>query len=77
MSATLIPWPRVPIRALVVIPGGEVHRDFAVVRLGGYPIDGGLKPIQGRLEYVLRRLQDDPRGLPVTVHPECRRRAAA
>ena len=77
MSAALIPWPRVPLRALVVIPGGEIDRDFAVVRLGGYPIDGGLEQIQGSLATVLRRLQDDPRGLPVTVHPECRRRAAA
>ncbi len=77
MSATLITWPRVPLRALVVIPAGEIDRDFVVVRLGGFAIDGGLDDIQGPLATVLRRLQDDPRGLPVTVHPECRRRAAA
>ncbi|OBX20289.1 hypothetical protein A9995_00720 [Erythrobacter sp. QSSC1-22B] len=76
-SSTIIPWTRVPLRAFVVIPGDEIGRDFVLVRQGGYPIDGGLEPMQGPLATVLRHLRDDPRGLPVTIHPECRRRAAA
>jgi hypothetical protein len=75
MSAKLIPFPRTPLRAFVVIPGDEVTRDWCRVKAGGYPIDGAPRVSEGPLYLVLYRLQEDPRGLPVTVHPECRRRA--
>jgi hypothetical protein len=75
MSAALIPFPRTPLRAFVVIPADEITRDWCEVRAGGWPIEGGPRIIEGPLYLVLRRLQDDPRGLPVSVHPECRRRA--
>jgi len=74
MSAALIPFPRTPIRALVVVPGDDPKRDWCRVVSGGYFFEGEA-PREGPLYLVLRRLQDDPRGLPVTVHPECRRRA--
>jgi hypothetical protein len=75
MSADLIPFPKTPIRSFVVIPGDEVTRDWCKVKIGGYPADEGPCVSEGPLYLVLRRLQDDPRGLPVAVHPECRRRA--
>jgi hypothetical protein len=76
MSALLIPFPRVPVRAFVVVPDAEVTRDICRVVPGGYAIDGELPwPARGRLSTVLFELRADPRGLPVTVHPECKRRA--
>lgn len=74
MSADIIPFPRVPIRALVVIPAAEPHLDLCRVVHGGYVFDG--PPLRrGRLATVLRDLRCEGRGLPVTVHPECERRA--
>lgn len=75
MSAALIAFERTPLRAFVVIPGDEIGRDFCRVRPAGWPIDGEPSVTQGTLAYVLWHLQADPRGLPVAVHPECRRRA--
>ena len=67
MSAALIPFPRTPLRAFVVIPGDEIGRDWCKVNAGGWPIDGAPRVSEGPLYLVLRRLQDDPRGLPVAV----------
>lgn len=76
MSAEIIPFPRVPLRAFVVVPDERPSRDICRVVRGGYPIDGEtLWPERGSLMAVLFNLRADPRGLPVTVHPECRRRA--
>lgn len=75
MSATVLPFPRVPIRALVVVPADEPHRDLCRVIHGGYAFDGPPL-VRGRLEVVLRELRAEGRGLPVTVHPECERRQA-
>jgi hypothetical protein len=75
MSAALIPFPKTPIRAFVVVPGDEVTRDWCTVKVGGYAVEAGPCVTRGPLAYVLYHLQADPRGLPVAVHPECRRRA--
>lgn len=74
MSADIVPFPRVPVRALVVIPDDKPHLDVCRVVPGGYAFDGRTH-YRGRLETVLFHLRADPRGLPVTVHPECKRRA--
>lgn len=77
MSAKIIPFLRVPLRAFVVVPDDQPSRDICRVVVGGYAIDGGLPcPSRGQLKTVLRELRADPRGLPVTVHPECKRRAS-
>lgn len=76
MSAEILSFPRVPVRAFVVVPDERPSRDICRVVHGGYTIDGEMPwPTRGRLEIVLFNLRADPRGLPVTVHPECRRRA--
>ena len=76
MSAKITPFPRGPIRAFVVVPDDQPSRDICRVVVGGYAIEGGLPwPSRGQLKTVLRELRADPRGLPVTVHPECKRRA--
>ncbi len=74
MSADIIPFPRVPIRALVVIPAADHHLDLCRVVPGGYAFDGPTHH-RGRLAVVIRNLRVEARGLPVTVHPECERRA--
>lgn len=73
----ILQFTRTPIRALVIIPGDDPRIDYCRLVAGGWPIDGGVPDIVGPLELVLRKAKDDPRGLPVTVHPECERRAAA
>lgn len=73
--ADVIPFPKTPIRALVVIPAAEPHSDLCRVVPGGYNFEGPTHH-RGRLESVLRRLRSEGRGLPITVHRECRRRAA-
>ena len=76
MSAALIPFPRTPIRAIVIIPDDEPNRDYCRAVIGGYPLENGdTVNLRGPLRTVLRRMMDDPRGLPVNVHPECKRRA--
>lgn len=79
MSAKILNFPRVPIRAYVIIPGEDPRRDFCEVKRGGYPIDDDGRIMQGPLARVLETLrsQYNVRGVPVTIHPECERRAAA
>lgn len=72
----LIPFPKEPLRAWVIIPADD-GRDFCRVVPGGWPIDGPRLTFCGPLQTVLRRVKDDPRGVPVTIHPECERRVAA
>lgn len=72
--ADVIAFPKTPIRALVVIPAAEPHLDLCRVVPGGYGFEGPTH-YRGRLETVLRRLNAEGRGLPITVHNECRRRA--
>lgn len=75
MSADIISFPRVPLRALVVIPAEYPRLDLCRVVQGGYAFEG--PPLRrGQLQSVLRHLREHGRGLPVTVHPECERRAA-
>lgn len=73
----ILPFTRTPLRALVIIPGDHPSIDYCRLVAGGWPIDGGVPGIGGPLQLVLRKAKDDPRGLPVTIHPECERRAAA
>lgn len=74
-SAKIIPFPKVPLRALVVIPAELVGHDICEVRQGGWPIDGKPVKRRGSLSTVMMTIRSDGRGLPVTVHPECERRA--
>ena len=73
--ADMLTFNRTPLRAWVVVPGNDPKRDFCEVRQGGYPIEGDQSPMRGPLETILFRLRADARGLPVTIHPECLRRA--
>lgn len=73
----IIPFTRTPLRAFVVIPSDDPRRDWCRTLPGGWPIEGVDYRPCGPLDLVLRKLREDPRGLPVTVHPECIRRAAA
>lgn len=75
-SASVIPWPRVPIRAFVVVPDAEPSRDLCRVVPAGLEIDGELPVHRHDLQSVLKACRADPRGLPVTVVAECERRAA-
>lgn len=79
MADNVIQLPRTPIRAYVIIPDDDPMRDFCRVVRGGYPIDDDGREIQGPLCLVLERLRDQyiVQGVPVTIHPECKRRAAA
>lgn len=74
MSAVVIPYLRVPLRAFVVVPDDEPNRDICRAVPGGWGF-AGRTHYRGRLATVLFQLRADPRGLPVTVHPECKRRA--
>ena len=72
-----IPFPGRAIRALVVIPDTEDSRDYCRVVMGGWPTDFEPDITPGPLWLVLRTARDWGHGLPITVHPECERRAAA
>jgi hypothetical protein len=75
-SASVIAWPRVPLRAFVVVPDDEPTRDLCRVMPAGLEIDGEAPLTRSDLRGVLWALRADPRGLPVTVIEECERRAA-
>lgn len=74
---TVLQFPRVPLRAFVVIPGDWREQDVCRVRVGGWAIDFDPPVEQGSLPSVLARLRSGGQGVPITVHPECKRRAAA
>ncbi len=75
-SASVIAWPRVPIRAFVVVPDAEPTRDLCRVVPAGLEIDGEAPVRRNDLRSVLKACRADRRGLPVTVIAECERRAA-
>ena len=75
-SSSVIAWPRVPIRAFVVVPDAEPTRDLCRVVPAGLEIDGEAPVHRHDLRSVLKACRADPRGLPVTVIAECERRAA-
>lgn len=75
VSASVIEWPRVPVRAFVVVPDDEPHRDLCRVEPAGLTIDGEPPVRRNDLRSVLKACRADPRGLPVTVIAECKRRA--
>ena len=77
MTATLLPFARVAIRAIVIIPAGEPGEDRCRTVPGGWPIDQNVGELQGPLEIVRRRVLDHEHrnGLPISIHPECYRRA--
>ena len=68
---------RTPLRAFVVIPSDEIDRDYCRVVKGGWPIEIEQPVHRGPLAYVIRQLRHYGQGVPITVHPECKRRAAA
>ena len=62
-------------RALVVIPGSEDGRDFCSVVPGGFTSEDAPSIRSGPLWMVLCAARECGNGLPITVHPECKRRA--
>ena len=72
---TVLQFPRVPLRAFVVIPGEDRRYDICRVRVGGWPIDFKPPIERGSLPQVLAVLRNSNQGVPITVHPECKRRA--
>lgn len=77
MSATILPFPHVSIRAIVVIPSGAPGEDRCRAVSGGWPIDAHITELAGPLYLVRRKLleHEHRNGLPITIHPECYRRA--
>ena len=79
-GSNVIPFPRIPLRAIVVIPSGAVHLDQCETRFGGWPPNEipAAVGMRGNLRGVMRRLRDNctSHGLPISVHGECVRRAA-
>ena len=78
--SNLIQFPKTPIRALVIIPEGNPNSriaDLCEVRHGGLGHDVEPSRTRGSLNRLVRDLREECRGLPITVHPECVRRAAA
>ena len=71
-----IAFPKQPLRAWVIIPAGRPSQDWCRLSAGGWPIDGPPPATDGPLDLVFRAAKYDPRGLPVAVHKECKRRAA-
>lgn len=75
----LIQFTRTPIRAYVIIPGEDPKLDQCRVKRGGYAFEDQVLLTRGTLKTLIYHLrsQEMARGLPITVHPECERRAAA
>lgn len=79
MSA-LVPFPKVAVRALVIVPVGNPnwrHPDICEVRFGGLGHDVEPPSQRRSLYRLVRDLRAECLGLPITVHPECVRRTAA
>ena len=75
--ADILPFTRTPVRAIVIVPADDPATDVCRAVLGGFPLHGGETFFaRGSLKGVLRRCQWERQGLPITVHPECERRAA-
>ena len=72
----ILPYSGKTQRALVVIPGSEDGRDYCSVVPGGFAIESAPSIAPGPLWQVLRSAREWGNGLPITVHPECKRRAA-
>lgn len=77
-SCKIVSFPRIPVRAYVLVPDDDPKRDQAQVKRGGYAFDDGALLTRGQLDVLKLHLrsQVEARGLPITVHPECERRAA-
>lgn len=71
----IIPFSGSTQRALVVMPSSDDGRDMCSVFPGGFSIDNAPCIAPGPLWQVLRAARDWGNGLPITVHPECNRRA--
>lgn len=77
MTAVIIAFPRIPERAVVIIPAGEPSEDRCRAVSGGWPIDAEIHGAVGPFYLVRRQILEHRlrNGLPVTIHPECYRRA--
>lgn len=79
MTAQILSFHRVAVRAIVIAPAGDVGEDRCRAVPGGWPIDPSVSNLRGPLDLVSRKLREHPLscGLPIVVHPECYRRAGA
>lgn len=73
----IVPFTGTATRAIVVVPDADDGRDYCRAVLGGWPTDYDPRIAPGPLWQVLAAAHDWRNGLPIRVHPECERRAAA
>ncbi|MXO57181.1 hypothetical protein [Pontixanthobacter gangjinensis] len=79
MSGLILHFPKEPIRAIVVIPAVDSEPGWCTASFSGWPSDYFMAKLKGPLSSILWQLQNKGyrQGLPITVHPDCKRRAAA
>ncbi|MEO5706984.1 MAG: hypothetical protein ABIT10_10455 [Alteraurantiacibacter sp.] len=74
---SVVPFLKVPVRAIHIVPCGDVDADTCRVIAGGPVPLADYNAAVGPLAMLLRRLEQlqNRSGLPLIVHPECVRRA--
>ena len=88
----IIQFPKTPLRVIAIVPIGHpntLYPDWCEARFAGWPHDVDPPLVEGLGKDDLRVLERGTlntmrdeyrahcRGLPISVHPECERRAAA
>lgn len=71
----IVPSPGRTQRAIVIVPFNEDGTDYCRAELGGWSVDFEIDLKPGPLWRVLAAARDWRSGLPINVHPECKRRA--